>query len=212
LIIECALIIREPWISLILSGQKTWEMRPNWTSVRGWIGLAAKGTNAVSGLALLSDCRPPLPARDYDQFFERHRIPADQTAWAIENNWVFPWVFSDVVRLPEPIPFRSVSGAVQFVKLDADVGGVLSDRVRSRTRTVPLAQYWIASPAPAQVAPPVTADVAPPATATSVPPVSAAIVAPAARSPAVVTPSARTPKSEPIFVFAPQRAKMISPT
>lgn len=199
MIIERALIIREPWISLILSGEKTWEMRPNWTSVRGWIGLAAKGTNAVAGLAYLSDCRHPLSASNYDQFFDLHRIPADQTARAIENNWVFPWVLSDVVRLPQLIPFRSAPGAVQFVKLDADIGGVLGDLVRSGTRMVPPTRDRIASPVPAQVAPPVTARV--------VPPTPASGVARAAGSPAAARPSTETPKSKPIFVFEAQRAR-----
>lgn len=199
LIIERVLIIREPWISLILSGEKMWEMRPNWTSVRGWIGLAAKGTNAVSGLAWLTDCRHPISASNYDQFFDMHRIPPEETARAIENNWVFPWVLSDVVRLPRPIPFRSSPGAVQFVKLDPDVGVVLGELLRSGTGTVPPAQDRIASTVPPLVAPPVTARVAPLNPASGVPP--------AAGIPAGDGSSTAAPKSGPIFVFEAQRAR-----
>ena len=43
------LIIDEPWISLIVSGQKTWEMRPRDTQVRGRIGLIRKKSKAVIG-------------------------------------------------------------------------------------------------------------------------------------------------------------------
>ncbi|MBD8246954.1 ASCH domain-containing protein [Xanthomonas campestris] len=38
------LVIDEPWISLILSGQKTWEMRSRATSIRGRIALIKKGS------------------------------------------------------------------------------------------------------------------------------------------------------------------------
>ncbi len=125
LTIERALIIREPWISLIINGQKTWEMRPGPTSVRGWIGLAAQGTGQVVGLARLIDSRLPLNASNYDQFVDHHAIPADQTARAIENNWVFPWVLADVIRLPRPMPYPQRPGAVQFVNLEAVFGAEL---------------------------------------------------------------------------------------
>lgn len=124
--IERALIIREPWISKILSGEKTWEMRSKPTSVRGWIGLVAQGTNHVVGLARLVGCELPLTARTYERHFAQHAIPADQTQWAIENNWVFPWVLADVIRLPRPVPIPSRPGAVQFVNLDLDVVGALT--------------------------------------------------------------------------------------
>lgn len=167
--------------------------------MRGWIGLAAKGTNAVAGLAYLSDCRHPLSASNYDQFFDMHGIPADQTARAIENNWVFPWVLSDVVRLPQPIPFRSAPGAVQFVKLDADVGGVLGDFVRSGSRGVPPARDRIVSPTPAPVAPPMTTRVPSPTLGSG--------LAPAAGAPAAAKPTTQTPTSGPIFVFQAERAR-----
>jgi ASCH domain len=41
------LIIDEPWISLIVSGEKTWEMRSRNTNVRGRIGLIRKGSKTV---------------------------------------------------------------------------------------------------------------------------------------------------------------------
>ncbi len=34
-----ALVIRSPWIDLILAGSKTWEMRTKPTSIRGRVAL-----------------------------------------------------------------------------------------------------------------------------------------------------------------------------
>ena len=55
------LIIDEPWISLIVSGEKSWEMRSRDTYVRGRIGLIRKGSKTVIGLADLVETLPKLP-------------------------------------------------------------------------------------------------------------------------------------------------------
>lgn len=57
--VDKALIIADPWISLILSGQKDWEMRSTSASHRGWFGLVWKGLGAVYGVARLVDVKPP---------------------------------------------------------------------------------------------------------------------------------------------------------
>src|ERR1035437_2732880 len=44
-----ALLIRRPWIDMILDGQKTWEIRGSRTSVRGQIGLIASRTGILGG-------------------------------------------------------------------------------------------------------------------------------------------------------------------
>jgi len=53
------LIVDEPWISLIISGKKTWEMRSRNTLVRGSIALIRKGSKTVIGIAdLVRTVRP----------------------------------------------------------------------------------------------------------------------------------------------------------
>jgi hypothetical protein len=183
LIIERALIIREPWISLILSGEKTWEMRTSWTSVRGWIALARQGTNSIAGLAYLSDCRQPLSALTYDQYFDFHQIPPDQTAHVIERNWMFPWVLSDVVPFSEPIPFQSTPSAVKFVRLDADLGGLLGERVSSSP--APLRPYRGQTPSAIPEQP----------------------VAPKFEPAPSLSPIVETAEQGPVFFFEPQLAK-----
>ncbi|MGL1404420.1 ASCH domain-containing protein [Vibrio parahaemolyticus] len=55
-----ALIIRKPWIHLILAGLKTWEMRSTKTKIRGTIALIEQGTGLIVGLANLTDSLEPL--------------------------------------------------------------------------------------------------------------------------------------------------------
>ena len=55
-----ALLIKEPWISMILEGKKTWEIRGSATKRRGRIALVASGTGTVVGTCDLVDVVGPL--------------------------------------------------------------------------------------------------------------------------------------------------------
>lgn len=186
--IDRALIIREPWISLILRGEKTWEMRSTPTSLRGWIGLAAQGRGEIVGLARLVDSRLPLTEANYDRHFGEHAIPPEQTAWAIENNWVFPWVLADVIALPRPIPFPQRPGPVKFVNLDVDVAEALSAFSHAPAATMAVQPR-------AEIAKP-----------SQDPPRAAMRAGPAPSAP-VADGFPQVAGERPIFVFAPQQAK-----
>ena len=43
------LVVAEAWASLLVDGDKTWELRTTSTKVRGSIGIAAKGTGTIIG-------------------------------------------------------------------------------------------------------------------------------------------------------------------
>lgn len=117
-IVERALRIREPWIGKILSGEKTWEMRPQRTAVRGLIGLIRQGTNLVVGVARLADCLPALTRANYMEYANRHAIPETILDRVLEKNWVYPWVLDGVRPLPQPVQFRQKSGPVKFIRLE----------------------------------------------------------------------------------------------
>jgi ASCH domain len=87
------LIIDEPWISLIVTGEKTWEARSRNTNMRGRIGLIGKGAKTVIGLADLIDTLPKLPRSQLRASFAKHRVPASEidedfkwsTAWVLQR-------------------------------------------------------------------------------------------------------------------------------
>lgn len=115
------LVIDEPWISLILSGKKTWEMRSTGTRKRGPIGLIRKGSKQVVGIADLVDSLPALSREDYVRTEAFHRIPFEGQQAAILARRVRPWVLAAARSLPTPIPYQHGSGPVIWVKLDAAV-------------------------------------------------------------------------------------------
>lgn len=70
-----ALIVDEPWVSLMLRGERMWEMRSNHTPMRGRIALIRKGLGTVVGLADLLDSIGPLDEIAWRAYRGRHKIP-----------------------------------------------------------------------------------------------------------------------------------------
>lgn len=122
---QSGLIIREPWISKILSGEKTWEMRSTPARKRERIALIRKGSGLVVGTARLIDSGPPLTRENYMDYCDKHAIPASTLDEVIKNKWVHPWVLADARRLAKPVPYRH-GGGVTFVTLEQSVLDAIS--------------------------------------------------------------------------------------
>jgi ASCH domain len=121
------LIIDEPWISLIVSGDKTWEMRSRNTQVRGCIALIRKGSKTVIGVADLVETLPKLPKSELQSSFAKHRVPENE----IDENfkWSTAWVLQCARALREPVPYRHPAGAVIWVNLDPKVAAVIEKQL-----------------------------------------------------------------------------------
>lgn len=130
--IDKALVVADPWISLILSGQKDWEMRSTSTAHRGWFGLVWKGLGAVYGVARLVDVRSAQSPEQLINAFERHRIPEEMIRSGEVATWNTPWVLADVQRLTTPIRYRHKNGAVTWVNLDDDVSDAILRQLNAK--------------------------------------------------------------------------------
>lgn len=115
------LVIREPWIGMIIAGKKFWEMRSKATSIRGEIGLIRAGSGLVCGVAELVDCMSALTPERMLETVDCHAIPIDQQPGAIANGWTVPWVLRNVRRVEPPVPYVHPFGAVTWVNLSEDV-------------------------------------------------------------------------------------------
>ena len=111
-----ALIIDEPWVGWIISGEKTWEMRSRNTRVRGRIGLIRKGSKAVVGTADLIEILPNLSVWELQANVARHLVPADEIREHFK--WRTAWVLHHARPLGKPVPYQHPRGAVIWVRLD----------------------------------------------------------------------------------------------
>ncbi|TIN43077.1 MAG: ASCH domain-containing protein [Mesorhizobium sp.] len=115
-----ALIVREPWIDLILDGHKTWELRTRPTSIRGRIALIRQGSREIEGVVKLVDVLPRLSPSSLADSVEFHRVPTGRQREIIEADWLTPWVFVDAHRFSAHVPFTRPSGPVTWVDLDIE--------------------------------------------------------------------------------------------
>jgi ASCH domain len=113
-----ALIIREPWISLLLSGKKIWELRSRSTTIRGRVGLIRSGSGLIVGTTELTECLAPLTRKEMYASIKRHQVPAEDIPAALKAGWTTPWVMRNTKPLKTPKRYEHPAGAVTWVRLD----------------------------------------------------------------------------------------------
>jgi hypothetical protein len=117
------LIIKEPWINLIVSGKKTWELRSRDTRVRGRIALIKKGSGTVIGVADLTDTLPTLARSDLIANVAKHQVPEGEIGG--DFRWSTAWVLERARPLREPVPYLHPAGAVIWVNLTPEVAAMV---------------------------------------------------------------------------------------
>ena len=116
-----ALLVREPWVSLLCRGEKTWELRGSRTHKRGRVALVSSGTGGwVVGGATLVACHGPLTAAQLAATEALHCVPAGGTA-AGRYKTVYAWEFAAAAELACPLRYDHPSGAVIWVTLPEPV-------------------------------------------------------------------------------------------
>ena len=108
------LIIKSPYIELILEGKKKLEIRGSRTNIRGTIGLIKSGSKKVYGEVKLVGCKE-LDLKAYNEYYkglygtEKSELPYKRT---------YAWVLEDPVIYKEPKDYNHPLGAVIWVNLD----------------------------------------------------------------------------------------------
>ena len=114
---ERALIVRKPWIDLILAGKKTWEMRSRPTRIRGKIGLIEAGSGLIVGECTLIDSDSiKLDPLERGLHYSCHRVDD----FELLEKWCYAWEIEGAKRYEKPIPYSHPKGAVTWVKLPAN--------------------------------------------------------------------------------------------
>lgn len=112
-----ALLVMQPWASLLATGAKTWELRGRRTHKRGRVALVASRTGGfVVGGATLVACHGPLSAAQLAASQALHRVPAAATVGRRYKE-VWAWEFADGCKLAVPLRYDHPPGAVIWVNL-----------------------------------------------------------------------------------------------
>ena len=113
--IKKALIVKQPWVELILTGRKTYEMRSTRTNVRGRVGLIEQGSGLIVGeVDIVDSLDPLLDEVGFYHHCSKHKIYSNFDS---VKTWVYPWVLKNPVRYKTPRHYDHPQGAVIWVNL-----------------------------------------------------------------------------------------------
>ena len=108
-----ALIVKQPWIDYILSGNKVWEIRGTKTKKRGKIELIKSGSGLVVGCCDIIDC----VQLDYESFINSKDKHLISNLNVLPYKKTFAWVLSNPTRYKEPKKYNHPNGAIIWVKI-----------------------------------------------------------------------------------------------
>jgi hypothetical protein len=112
------LLVRDPWIGLLLSGEKTWELRSRRTTFRGRFALIRSGTGLVVGEARLVDVVGPYSGEELRSSDRKHRAAAYVEANSGRFPSLYGWVVEGAMAYDRPVPYEHPQGAVIWVALE----------------------------------------------------------------------------------------------
>lgn len=114
-----ALIIKKPWIDLILAGRKTIEIRGSKTNIRGQIALIESGTGQVIGTCCIEDSINLLNHGNISEIVTKSCV--DEKTLMEFYKKPNGWVISNAKRLDKPVKYKHPMGAIIWVALEDSV-------------------------------------------------------------------------------------------
>ena len=113
------LIIKKKWLDLILSGEKSIELRSRNTTRRGPVALIESGSGLIRGEVTLHNTYM-LPREMLSAYQPCHRVDDFSE---IKYPVIWAWSVTSPVRYAEPVPYTHPRGAVVWVSLHSSSSG-----------------------------------------------------------------------------------------
>ena len=111
------LLVRWPYVEMIASGTKKWELRKSNTRIRGPVALVSRGY--LYGFAELSDSFRMSVAK-LKGFEKLHRAGDFLEDYARGHDTLYVWVFKRPIKLPEPVKISYPKGSQMWIALDEE--------------------------------------------------------------------------------------------
>lgn len=120
------LMVKDPYATQLLNGDKVWEIRGRVTQIRGRVVILKSGTGKAFGTINLVRVLGPLSLEDLTtapELTEDERAEFQRTGLPYKKTYAY--VCSDPKWFDTPIPYTHPSGAVTWVRLpDLDLNSV----------------------------------------------------------------------------------------
>jgi hypothetical protein len=131
--IHRAFFLTPHWAALVVSGEKSWELRTAATRIRERVGIIQTGSKAVVAVCNLVASHGPLSEDELQATFAKHRtLPADRQRPEGSRPYRHAWELADVRKLIEPVPYRHIPGTQGWARIDPDVAAEVARQASSR--------------------------------------------------------------------------------
>ena len=108
------LIVKEPYIDWILTGEKTIELRGSDTHKRGTIYLVKSGTGMVYGTIDIINSFEIETVNQYEQLRHRHCVGAERRQIRYKRLWA--WELANEVQFDKPKRYIKKKGQQVWIK------------------------------------------------------------------------------------------------
>jgi hypothetical protein len=110
------LIIKPKWVDLILSGEKTIEVRGSKTNIRGEISIIKSGSKQIYGTVELFHC-VELNKRNFEIWKDRHKLEISYDELLKIYPKPYAWCFTNIRKFGLPIEYEHKQGCVIWVNI-----------------------------------------------------------------------------------------------
>ena len=107
------LIIKQPWIEMILEGSKSLEIRSSRTSKRGKVALIESGSSRIVGEIEITGCFE-INREDFHAYQESHKVLDLDN---VHYKRLYGWRLANPVRFAVPVRYCHPAGAIVWVDL-----------------------------------------------------------------------------------------------
>ncbi|WP_456330002.1 ASCH domain-containing protein [Archaeoglobus sp.] len=108
------LIIKQPFASMIVRGEKKWEIRRTRTNVRGEVVILSQGY--ALGKARLTDVLGPFTVEELLKFRDYHKVDEDFLRSYSGGKKLYAWVFDEPEEFEKKVKVNIPRGAQVWVK------------------------------------------------------------------------------------------------
>lgn len=110
------LIIKEPYASMIVNGEKKWEIRTRKTKKRGEIYIITNGK--IIGKAKIRDVKGPFTVEELAKHENKHKVKKEILEKYAKKRKLYAWILEEPVKFNTPIKIKTPRGAIVWVKIN----------------------------------------------------------------------------------------------
>ncbi len=107
--------MREPYATMIVRGEKEWEIRKKKTNIRGKVYIISNGH--IIGSAKLVDVLGPFSAEELAEYKDKHKVDYEFLKDYSQGKMLYAWVFKDAEEFETKKPIKIPKGAQVWVRI-----------------------------------------------------------------------------------------------